>query len=193
MRRLRDLVDDPNRCLCFQHRSSRVGGSRRQGTRDGQCRGVDAARDVPEPHRSLHIFGVATKRGPRFVPRLPKPAIASERAMSPLRKWVASTRGARPYLTAVLVVAVLIGDVTRAADRQLLAREYVFAVRAYQNFGSPLLAPHVRCRYRPTCSEFSVQAVQRFGLVRGMALSLRRVASCTTRVAAGTVDLVPEE
>jgi hypothetical protein len=112
--------------------------------------------------------------------------------MPPLRKWVASARTAGPGLIAVFVVALLLGDVARAPERQILARGYVYAVHVYQHSVRPLLVPYVRCRYKPTCSEYSAQAVQRFGLVRGVALTLRRVASCRTGVALGTADPVPE-
>lgn len=49
-------------------------------------------------------------------------------------------------------------------------------VRGYQLLISPVLGP--RCRFHPTCSEYSRQALQRFGLLHGGWLSIRRVARC---------------
>ena len=52
----------------------------------------------------------------------------------------------------------------------------VFLVRVYQRAVSPLLGS--RCRYAPTCSEYAVEALERHGAVRGLALTLWRVLRC---------------
>lgn len=49
-------------------------------------------------------------------------------------------------------------------------------VRVYQRAVSPLLPPV--CRFRPTCSEYAVQALERHGLGRGTWLALRRLLRC---------------
>lgn len=49
-------------------------------------------------------------------------------------------------------------------------------IRTYQRWVSPTLAPP--CRYVPTCSHYSAQAVSRFGWRRGGWLALRRLARC---------------
>lgn len=49
-------------------------------------------------------------------------------------------------------------------------------VRAYQWFISPLLGP--RCRFLPSCSHYSLEALETHGLVCGMRLSLRRLGRC---------------
>jgi len=46
----------------------------------------------------------------------------------------------------------------------------------YQRFVSPLTAP--ACRFYPSCSEYALQAVKRYGLWRGLWLSLRRILKC---------------
>ena len=50
------------------------------------------------------------------------------------------------------------------------------AIRGYQRVVSPSTAP--RCRYRPTCSEFAVEALEVHGAVRGSAFALKRIVSC---------------
>jgi putative membrane protein insertion efficiency factor len=50
-------------------------------------------------------------------------------------------------------------------------------IRLYQRALSPFLP--VSCRYEPTCSEYSHQAISQHGLMRGLWLSLRRLARCT--------------
>jgi len=46
----------------------------------------------------------------------------------------------------------------------------------YQRFVSPLTAP--ACRFYPSCSEYALQAIKRYGLGRGLWLSLRRILKC---------------
>lgn len=59
---------------------------------------------------------------------------------------------------------------------RLLADLAVGLIRVYQRLISPLLGP--RCRFRPTCSEYTVQALRKYGLVKGLWLGLRRIARC---------------
>ena len=46
----------------------------------------------------------------------------------------------------------------------------------YQRFISPLLGP--RCRFAPSCSQYAVEALRTQGAVRGLWLSVRRLARC---------------
>ena len=46
----------------------------------------------------------------------------------------------------------------------------------YQRFVSPLTAP--ACRFYPSCSEYALQAIKRYGLWCGLWLSLRRILKC---------------
>lgn len=52
----------------------------------------------------------------------------------------------------------------------------VVVLRAYQRWISPAFGP--RCRYYPSCSEYAVQAVQRFGILRGLVLAAWRLLRC---------------
>jgi len=58
----------------------------------------------------------------------------------------------------------------------LFARLFIFLVRGYQYFISPLFPP--ACRYTPTCSQYAVEAVTRYGPFRGIALALWRLLRC---------------
>ena len=49
-------------------------------------------------------------------------------------------------------------------------------IRAYRRFVSPLLPR--RCKYHPTCSAYAVQAISRFGILRGSALAAWRLLRC---------------
>lgn len=52
----------------------------------------------------------------------------------------------------------------------------VVLLRFYQRWISPAFGP--RCRYYPSCSEYAVQAVQRFGILRGLLLAAWRLLRC---------------
>jgi len=49
-------------------------------------------------------------------------------------------------------------------------------IRGYQYAVSPLLGP--ACRFYPSCSQYALEAVERFGVVRGGYLAVRRLARC---------------
>ena len=66
----------------------------------------------------------------------------------------------------------------------------VFLIRGYQYVISPYLAPS--CRYTPTCSNYAIESFQRFGVLRGLYLSVRRVFSCHPWHHGG-YDPVPEK
>jgi len=55
-------------------------------------------------------------------------------------------------------------------------RAVVLLLRFYQRFISPVFGP--RCRYYPSCSEYAVQAVERFGILRGLVLAGWRLLRC---------------
>jgi uncharacterized protein len=52
----------------------------------------------------------------------------------------------------------------------------VAPLRVYQRLVSPLIGP--RCRYYPSCSEYAVQSIGRFGILRGAVLAAWRVLRC---------------
>lgn len=49
-------------------------------------------------------------------------------------------------------------------------------IRIYQRVISPLLGPH--CRFQPTCSQYGLEALQRFGVLKGGWLTLKRILKC---------------
>ena len=91
---------------------------------------------------------------------------------------------------AAAIVLVLLDSSRRPAD-QYTASAYVGAVRAYQAVGRPIIKPFCQCRYLPSCSEYSIEAVQTHGIRYGLYLSARRIASCNGSVPLGTWDPVP--
>lgn len=60
--------------------------------------------------------------------------------------------------------------------RQALRRLAVLPIRFYQRCISPFLPP--TCRFRPTCSQYALEALLEHGLLRGTWLALRRILRC---------------
>jgi putative membrane protein insertion efficiency factor len=58
----------------------------------------------------------------------------------------------------------------------LARRAAVAPIRLYQLVISPALGE--RCRYYPSCSEYAVQAIRRFGILRGLVLAAWRLLRC---------------
>ncbi|HTM68756.1 MAG TPA: membrane protein insertion efficiency factor YidD [Candidatus Binatia bacterium] len=71
------------------------------------------------------------------------------------------------------------------------------SIRVYQRLFSPdhgplrVLYPQGYCRFHPSCSEYGYQAVERFGIIRGLPMAAWRVFRCTPW-SKGGVDPVPE-
>jgi uncharacterized protein len=57
-----------------------------------------------------------------------------------------------------------------------MGRLLIVVIRIYQYLISPLIGPH--CRFHPSCSHYSVEAIQRYGAMYGSYLALRRLARC---------------
>ncbi|MDE6477897.1 MAG: membrane protein insertion efficiency factor YidD, partial [Alphaproteobacteria bacterium] len=51
-------------------------------------------------------------------------------------------------------------------------------IRAYQVAISPLIGGRAACRFTPSCSEYTRIAIERYGVMRGVWLGMRRIARC---------------
>lgn len=69
------------------------------------------------------------------------------------------------------------------------ARVGVLAIRGYQRWLSPHLG--TRCRQLPTCSNYGLEAVRRYGLTEGSRLTAARIRRCNPSTPRGTADPVP--
>ena len=49
-------------------------------------------------------------------------------------------------------------------------------IRGYRHYISPLFLPS--CRFQPTCSQYALQSVERFGTVKGSWLAIKRILRC---------------
>ena len=58
----------------------------------------------------------------------------------------------------------------------MIKRFFIGLVKGYQYLVSPLLGQN--CRYTPTCSEYSIQAIEKYGIFKGLWLSIKRISKC---------------
>jgi putative membrane protein insertion efficiency factor len=65
----------------------------------------------------------------------------------------------------------------------------VYIIKFYQFFISPVLP--AACRYYPTCSSYTIQAIKKFGFFKGGFLGAKRILSCNPYCEGG-FDPVPE-
>ncbi len=79
-------------------------------------------------------------------------------------------------------------SVPETSRPSLAARALIGAIRVYQWF-SRLTPP--TCRYYPTCSHYTLEAIQRYGALQGLWLGLKRILRCHP-FAAGGDDPVPD-
>jgi uncharacterized protein len=99
----------------------------------------------------------------------------------------ASSRGAADPSTLTVNPSFLTASKSFGATGQ---RAALFALRFYKAYLSILFAGS--CRFQPTCSQYSYEAIERFGVARGAWLTLKRLARCQPLSRKFGYDPVPE-
>ena len=59
----------------------------------------------------------------------------------------------------------------------LLKKIFILPILFYRYFISPMLGPS-KCRYAPTCSQYMIDAITEWGVLRGVYLGLKRIGRC---------------
>ena len=59
---------------------------------------------------------------------------------------------------------------------QILSFPFIALIKLYQWIISPWLKPS--CRYTPTCSQYGIDALKKYGPVKGLWLTVKRIAKC---------------
>lgn len=73
--------------------------------------------------------------------------------------------------------------------KKIITYPFILLIRGYQLIISPILPS--TCRYDPTCSHYSIEALQQHGLLKGGWLALKRIFSCNPWGGSG-YDPVPK-
>ena len=74
--------------------------------------------------------------------------------------------------------------------KKILIAPFIFLVKVYQTLISPLTP--ATCRFQPTCSHYSIEALKKHGLFHGGRLAIKRILSCHPWGKSG-YDPVPEK
>jgi putative membrane protein insertion efficiency factor len=59
---------------------------------------------------------------------------------------------------------------------KIIALPFMAAIKIYQWLISPWLGP--KCRFQPTCSHYALEALRKYGLFKGLWLTVRRISRC---------------
>ena len=72
-----------------------------------------------------------------------------------------------------------------------MKKAFLSMIRFYQKKISPLFPP--RCRFYPTCSQYAVEAIERFGACKGGTLALWRLLRCNPLFPGGYDPVPPKK
>jgi uncharacterized protein len=72
----------------------------------------------------------------------------------------------------------------------MLQKVFISLIRFYQVVISPIKPP--TCRFYPTCSHYGLEAIKRFGPIKGSLLTIKRIGKCHP-LHPGGIDPVPDD
>lgn len=74
----------------------------------------------------------------------------------------------------------------------MLKKLFIKLIRLYQILISPLIGGKNKCRFIPTCSQYTIDAIEEHGIIKGSCLSIKRILRCNpfTKIK-DTYDPVP--
>ncbi|QES91040.1 membrane protein insertion efficiency factor YidD [Rhizosphaericola mali] len=53
---------------------------------------------------------------------------------------------------------------------------FILMIKFYQFGISPMIGP--KCRYTPTCSQYTIEAIEKYGILKGLKLGIKRLSTC---------------
>ena len=77
---------------------------------------------------------------------------------------------------------------------KLIGLTLIFFIKIYKYLISPLIGQN--CRFLPTCSEYAVESLKTYGLIKGLSLTFKRISKChPIKLLGGSsgLDFVPKK
>jgi uncharacterized protein len=59
---------------------------------------------------------------------------------------------------------------------KILSYPFILLIKIYQYIISPVLGP--KCRFTPTCSNYALEAFKKYGVFKGVWLTIKRISKC---------------
>lgn len=59
---------------------------------------------------------------------------------------------------------------------KIISFPFILLIRIYQLIISPVLGP--QCRFTPTCSQYAIEALKKYGIFKGSWLAVKRISKC---------------
>jgi putative membrane protein insertion efficiency factor len=59
---------------------------------------------------------------------------------------------------------------------KILSFPFILLIKIYQKIVSPILGP--QCRFTPTCSNYALEALKKYGVFKGTWLAIKRISKC---------------
>lgn len=86
----------------------------------------------------------------------------------------------RKSAVAIVLTALLIWDVSiPPPSQQVTAKAAIFAIKVYQHTFGRLYKNSRLCRFQPTCSNYGIQAFQKYGTIKGFWKTTWRILRCS--------------
>lgn len=60
--------------------------------------------------------------------------------------------------------------------QKIFSLPFIILIKFYQYIISPAMGP--KCRFTPTCSQYSLEAIKKYGVFKGLILSIKRISRC---------------
>ena len=112
--------------------------------------------------------------------------------MSALRPALSSPRFWITCAVVAVVALAAIADWVRVPSQQISVHLYDRGVHSvYRGLVKRVTARYVRCRYIPSCSQYSLEAMYLHGFPKGLWLTTKRICRCLPWTKMGTYDPVP--
>ena len=67
---------------------------------------------------------------------------------------------------------------------------FIFLIKKYQKYLSPIFANYTHCKYTPTCSNYTIEAIEKYGVIKGSLMGFWRILRCNP-FSKGGFDPVP--